>query len=79
MQKIGFNKDILIKIIFYNIFLKIITETEDWVYPEISWIAEFGGALGLFVGFSFYMIWDIAEWLLSKWSIKTEESAGANT
>ena len=78
MQKIGFYKDILIKIIFYNIFLKIITETEDWVYPEISWIAEFGGALGLFVGFSFYMIWDIAEWLLSKWSIKTEES-GANT
>ena len=78
MQKIGFNKDILIKIIFYNIFLKIITETEDWVYPEISFIAEFGGALGLFVGFSFYMIWDIAEWLLNKWSIKTEES-GANT
>ena len=26
-----------------------------------SFISEFGGALGLFVGFSFMMIWDIIE------------------
>ena len=31
------------------------------VYPVESFIAEFGGALGLFVGFSFMMIWDIIE------------------
>ena len=31
------------------------------VYPLESFISEFGGALGLFVGFSFMMIWDIFE------------------
>ena len=31
------------------------------VYPVESFISEFGGALGLFVGFSFMMIWDIIE------------------
>ena len=36
--------------------VQITTLSEDWVYPELSFIAEFGGALGLFVGFSFYMI-----------------------
>merc|ERR1712117_775105 len=38
---------------------EIKTMTEDWVYPGLSFIAEFGGALGLFLGFSFYMIWDM--------------------
>ena len=31
------------------------------VYPVESFIAEFGGALGLFIGFSFMMIWDLFE------------------
>ena len=35
------------------------------VYPLESFISEFGGALGLFVGFSFMMIWDIIEMLLT--------------
>ena len=35
------------------------------VYPVESFISEFGGALGLFVGFSFMMIWDIIELTLS--------------
>ena len=33
-------------------------EEEDYIYPFISFVAEFGGALGLFLGFSFLMIWD---------------------
>ena len=44
--------------------------TEDWVYPGISFIAEFGGALGLFVGFSFYMIWDFFVFIQEKLSGK---------
>ena len=48
-------------------------EEEDWVYPELSFIAEFGGALGLFVGFSFYMIWDILEWGRKKYCSKETE------
>ena len=34
---------------------------EDYVYPLDSFIAEFGGALGLFLGFSFLMIWDLIQ------------------
>ena len=38
---------------------EITEEVEEYIYDEISFIAEFGGALGLFLGFSFYMIWDL--------------------
>ena len=38
----------------------IAVEKEEWVYPGISFIAEIGGALGMFLGFSF--IW-ICDWL----------------
>ena len=40
------------------------------VYPLESFISEFGGALGLFIGFSFMMIWDLIEMLLTN-SIET--------
>ena len=32
---------------------------EVLVYPFESFLAEVGGALGLFLGFSFMMIWDM--------------------
>ena len=38
-------------------------ETEELVYPFNSFKAEFGGALGLFLGFSFIMIWDFVFYL----------------
>ena len=31
---------------------EISIEEEQWVYPEMSFLAEFGGALGMFLGFS---------------------------
>ena len=33
-------------------------ETEALVYPFTSLVSNFGGALGLFLGFSFLMLWD---------------------
>ena len=33
-------------------------EREELIYPWQSLVAEFGGALGLFLGFSFMTIWD---------------------
>ena len=36
-------------------------KTEAYLYDERSLLAEFGGALGLFLGFSFYMLWEIFE------------------
>ena len=55
--------------------VQITTLSEDWVYPELSFIAEFGGALGLFVGFSFYMIWDVMEWMVGKCLTSTSKVA----
>ena len=37
---------------------------ETYLYPFESFIAEFGGALGMFLGFSFIILWDIIEWVL---------------
>ena len=38
---------------------EITLEEEVYVYPFISFMAEFGGALGMFLGFSFFMLWDL--------------------
>ena len=38
---------------------EMIEKTEQFVYESISLIAEFGGALGLFLGFSFLLVWDL--------------------
>ena len=38
-----------------------VIETEVLVYPFSSFLAEFGGALGLFVGFSFMVLWDLMQ------------------
>ena len=35
------------------------------VYPFLSFMAEFGGALGLFLGFSLNMLWDFCNWTIS--------------
>ena len=48
---------------------EIAVEEEDWVYPEVSFLAEFGGALGMFLGFSFMMFWDCFSYLLSKMNV----------
>ena len=33
-------------------------ETEELIYPMSSLVAEFGGTLSLFLGFSFISLWD---------------------
>ena len=35
--------------------------SEQLLYPADSFISEFGGALGLFLGFSFLMVWEALE------------------
>ena len=34
---------------------------EVYIYPITSFLAEAGGALGLFLGFNFMMVWDFIE------------------
>jgi len=38
---------------------------EQYVYPMDSFIAEVGGALGLFLGFSFMIVWDLIQFVLA--------------
>ena len=48
---------------FWAASSKTFTEEEVLLYPLTSFIAEFGGALGLFLGFSFMTIWqEIRGW-----------------
>ena len=41
----------------------ITSRKEELVYPFVSFVAEFGGSLGLFLGFSFNMFWEVFEYL----------------
>ena len=52
----GFLEGYGVGIIFLSREYKL--EEEAYVYPFISFVAEFGGALGMFLGFSFLMVWD---------------------
>ena len=42
-------------------------EKEVWAYSAISFIAEMGGALGLFIGVSFLSVWDFWEYVFDKY------------
>ena len=39
----------------------LLIEQEKLVYSVESLVAEFGGTLGLFLGFSFMNLWDVVE------------------
>ena len=47
---------------------KITLKKEEHVFPFSSFLAEFGGALGMFLGFSFLMVWDFVKIILIKFS-----------
>ena len=40
---------------------EVFEEKEAYVYGFVSFVSEFGGSLGLFLGFSFLTVWDIFE------------------
>ena len=42
----------------------IVVEKESLLYNFESLVAEFGGTLGLFIGFSFMAFWDCVEFML---------------
>ena len=39
---------------------KITVNKQEWSYSTSSFVADYGGLLGLFIGFNFLMIWDFA-------------------
>ena len=44
----------------------VFTRREEWAYPFMSLLADFGGVLGLFIGFNFLMVWDIIVYFIEK-------------
>ena len=40
---------------------EMMEDKEVYVYGFVSFVSEFGGSLGLFLGFSFLMVWEIIE------------------
>ena len=44
----------------------VFIEKEVLDYPFITLLADFGGVLGLFIGFNFLMIWDIIVFVIKK-------------
>ncbi len=45
---------------FWAVSMDTVVEKETLMYPLTSLVAEFGGTLGLFLGFSFMVVWDWA-------------------
>ena len=37
----------------------VLEKQEELIYPFVSFVAEFGGSLGLFIGFSFITLYDL--------------------
>ena len=48
---------------------QVTLKEEVYMYPFRSFLAEFGGALGMFLGFSFLMVWDFIKWVLDTYRI----------
>ena len=40
---------------------EVTEEREEYLYDFVSLVAEFGGALGLFLGVSFLTLWEVVE------------------
>ena len=46
---------------------KVRSEREIWAYPTISFIADLGGSLSLFVGVSLLSLWDCFNYLINRY------------
>ena len=55
----------------------IFIEKEELAYPFITLLADFGGVLGLFIGFNFLMIWDIIVSVIEKIKAQSIYSKGS--
>ena len=58
----------MIRVLFSNPTLFI--EIEEVAYPLMTLLADFGGVLGLFIGFNFLMIWDVIVFVIEKIKVR---------
>ena len=57
---------------------KTTVRTEQLIYPLSSLVAEFGGTLGLFLGFSFINLWDSMPLLRKAYNVMREKDLFKN-
>ena len=57
-------------VVLWNTSPYMLVERESLLYSLESLVAEFGGTLGLFLGFSFMALWDGVEMLFRKLPVK---------
>ena len=69
----GVNQQPGVKTLFSS--SKVLKRTEQIIYPMESFVSEFGGALGLFLGFSFMMVWDAMAYITSFLRIISKQKA----
>ena len=50
--------------VYYFASTQLRVETEVWAFSGISFIADLGGSLSLFVGVSFLSVWDCFDFIL---------------
>ena len=55
----------------------VLVKTEEPVYPFESFLAEFGGALGLFLGFSFMLVLDFLQFVLTLFNKKPSNTVSS--
>ena len=57
---------------------EVLEEKEAYVYGFVSFVSEFGGSLGLFLGFSFMMVWEAMEpiFLVFQKQLKSSQKVG---
>ena len=60
-QKFGDNGLVMFSLFLVTTDVKI--ETEALVYNFGTLVSNFGGTLGLFLGFSFFMLWDFVSYV----------------
>ena len=75
-------KNSSLTMILWAVNYDISVETEKLVYPLTSFVGDIGGTLGLFVGFSFMMVWDgmesVWEWRFTLQQLCIRKSIDAN-
>ena len=55
------NNDTVAEVVpIFDATLQVLTEQE--AYPILSFVADIGGILGLFIGFNFLMVWELIIW-----------------
>ena len=54
------NATVLGPIIFATASVQVLREEEAFTFGSL--VADCGGVLGLFIGFNFMMVWDLARW-----------------